>query len=275
MHAGMHGRVLRLTPENALEIRAGLFWGGLLFFLVLEYIASYRPNTVSKWARLVTNIFIAVLNGVLLNLLFWSATVSVVARVEKGHAGIVNLGPGPLWVKLAGAVILMDLVMYLWHLANHKIPLLWRFHRVHHSDMNMDVSTASRFHAGELAVSGGIKIAAISFLGIDMTGIVLFDCLLVLAAQFQHSSVKVPERFERIYWTVFVPPSMHRIHHSVVIKERDSNYGTIFSVWDRLFGTLRRNVAQERIVIGLGPYRSPGTLKVWHLLRMPFTKSVR
>jgi sterol desaturase/sphingolipid hydroxylase (fatty acid hydroxylase superfamily) len=253
----------------------GFFLAGLLPFLLFEYFVSYRPNTVSKKTRLATNLSISVRNGVLLNLLFWTATVSTVAGAEETRACLLNVIGIPHWAKLAGTIILMDFVMYVWHLSNHRIPLFWRFHRIHHSDINMDVSTASRFHVGELSVSACIKIAAVHFIGIDIAGMVLFDCIMVLTAQFQHSSMRVPERYERLYWVVFVPPSMHRIHHSVVIRERYSNYGAIFSVWDRMFGTLLRNVAQEKIVIGLGPYRSSGTLNMWYLLRMPFTRPVK
>jgi sterol desaturase/sphingolipid hydroxylase (fatty acid hydroxylase superfamily) len=255
-------------------IRGGVFFGGLLFFLLAESLRSYRPSTVSKKTRIVTNLSIAALNAVLLNLLFWSATVNTLLRAEEVRAGLLNMVDIPYWAKLAGTAVFLDLVMYLWHLLNHVVPFLWRFHRVHHSDINMDVSTASRFHVGELSLSTVIKMAAIYFIGADILGLALFECLFVSAAQFEHSSMKVPEGFEYFYWTVFVPPSMHRIHHSVVIRQRNSNYGTIFSVWDRMLGTLLRNVEQEKIVIGLGPYRSPEELNIRYLLRMPFTRPV-
>jgi sterol desaturase/sphingolipid hydroxylase (fatty acid hydroxylase superfamily) len=266
---------LRLTPDDAVVIRGGAFWGGFLFFLLIEYFDSYRTNTVSKKARVATNLSVAVLNGALLNLLFWSATVSALLRVEGLHVGLLNMMDIPYWSALLLTVVFMDLVMYVWHLLNHVVPILWRFHRVHHSDINMDVSTASRFHIGELSISAVIKIATVYFFGADIASVVLFECILIFAAQFQHSSIKIPEWFERAYWLFFVPPSMHRIHHSVVIRERNTNYGTIFSVWDRILGTLLRDVEQERIVIGLGPYRSPDKLTIGNLLVMPFTRPVR
>jgi len=155
------------------------------------------------------------------------------------------------------------------------MPLLWRFHRVHHSDLNMDVSTASRFHIGELSMSAVIKTGLIYFIGADILSILIFESLLVFAAQFQHSSLRVPAGFENIFWILFVPPSMHRIHHSVKINERDTNYGTILSLWDRMFGTLLKDVSQEGIVIGLGPYRDAIKLRIHHLLIMPFTSAVK
>ena len=178
-------------------------------------------------------------------------------------------------MRLFWTVVFMDFMLYIWHLLNHEMPLFWRFHRVHHSDLNMDVSTAARFHIGELSISSVIKIALIYFLGADLVGVVLFESLLVFSAQFQHSSLKVPASFEKIYWYVFVPPSMHRIHHSVVIAERDTNYGTIFSLWDRMFGTLLTAVEQDSIRIGMGFYQNPDKLKLQHLITMPFTRAAK
>ncbi|MDY0190025.1 MAG: sterol desaturase family protein [Desulfuromonas sp.] len=152
------------------------------------------------------------------------------------------------------------------------MPTLWRFHQVHHSDMNMDVSTASRFHIGELVISALIRITLIYVLGVKLEELVMFEIVLVLAAQFQHSALKVPQSFEHWWWLVFVPPSMHRIHHSVIIKERNTNYGTIFSLWDRLFGTLLTQVDQERIHIGVGRYRDADKLMLPQLLMLPFRK---
>ncbi|MDY7033196.1 MAG: sterol desaturase family protein, partial [Thermodesulfobacteriota bacterium] len=168
-----------------------------------------------------------------------------------------------------------DFMLYVWHLLNHEMPFLWRFHRVHHSDLNMDVSTATRFHIGELVISAVIKISLIFFLGASILGVIIFESALVLCAQFHHSSLKVPGWFEKIFWIFFVPPSMHRIHHSVVIKERDTNYGTIFSLWDRSLGTLLKNVNQEKIRIGVGAYPKSEKLNFHQLITMPFTKPVR
>ena len=169
----------------------------------------------------------------------------------------------------------MDFMLYIWHLLNHEMPLLWRFHRVHHSDLNMDVSSATRFHFGELAISAVIKISIIFFIGASVPGVLIFESVLVLCAQFQHSSLKVPKWMETFWWILFVPPSMHRIHHSVIIKERDTNYGTIFSLWDRFLGTLLTNVDQAGIRIGIGAYPKPAKLNFHQLLRMPFTRPVR
>lgn len=214
-------------------------------------------------------------NSAIINLVFASLIVSTAVYVQNQNIGLLNMFRAPLWLKILITVVFMDFILYIWHLLNHKMPLLWRFHRVHHSDLNLDVSTATRFHVGELAISAVIKIALIYFLGAGVIGVLIFESAIVLCAQFHHSSLKVPGWFEKIWWILFVPPSMHRIHHSVVVKERDSNYATILSLWDRFLGTLIRKVDQSKIKIGIGAYQKPEKLNFHQLLIMPFAKPVK
>jgi len=264
-----------MTNFSIAIFRGLISWGGFIIVLIFEYVRPYRSPSVSKIKRLLTNISLTIFNSAVLSLLFATATINSALHVSADHLGLLNTFSLPFWQKVFLSVVFMDLVFYVWHLLNHKVSLLWRFHLVHHSDLNMDVSTASRFHIGELAISSGIKIGLIYLIGANVMSLILFESLLGLTAQFQHSSIKVPLWFERIFWVLFVPPSMHRIHHSVVIRERDTNYGTILSIWDRLAGTLLRDVDQEGIVIGLGPYRKPGELGLRSLLVMPFTRALR
>lgn len=256
-------------------MRFWIFLGGLFFFLILELINPYRPNTVSKLKRWLNNLGITIFNSLILKLLFASTLVQTCLYVTDKQIGVLNLTVVPYWVKTLATVVFMDFMLYVWHLLNHEMPFLWRFHRVHHTDLNMDVSSATRFHIGELAISAVIKISLVFFLGADMFAVLLFETLLVFTAQFQHSSLTVPRWFEKIYWVLLVPPSMHRIHHSVVIKQRDSNYGTIFSIWDRILGTLITDVEQGRIRIGVGGHYKPAKLNLHHLLVMPFTAPVK
>ncbi len=251
-----------------------LFWGGLLFFLALELMSPYRPSSVSKVKRWINNIAITIFNSIVLNLII-AATVSMTAMyVTSNQLGFLNLVQWSSWLKILITVIFMDFMLYVWHLLNHEMPLFWRFHRVHHNDLNMDVSTATRFHIGELSISALIKISLIFFTGASWLGVAIFESVLVLCAQFHHSSLRVPKGFEMVYWFLFVPPSMHRIHHSVVIKERNTNYGTILSLWDRILGTLLTRVDQEKIHIGVGAYNRPEKLNFHQLLVMPFTRPV-
>lgn len=263
-----------MSAEQAALIRAGCLWAGLGVFLVLELRAPYRPSTVSKPRRWRTNLSLTVVNGLLLNLAFGAAVLAAVGYVTQHRQGLLYLAGLPPWARLVVAVAFLDFMLYLWHLLNHELPTLWRFHRVHHTDLNLDVSTATRFHLGELAISAAIKIALVFFLGLTLVELLVFEVLLVLCAQFQHSVVRVPKRFERIFWALFVPPSMHRIHHSVLIRERNTNYGTIFSVWDRVLGTLLPDVDQARLRIGVGAYPDPERLGLGRLLTMPFSRPV-
>ena len=261
--------------EAFTSTRFTLFLGGLLFFLVLEMLVPYRKNTVSKAKRWINNLGLTLFNSLFLQLVFAGAVFKTATYVTASQLGVLNVVALSPWVKVLLTVLFMDFMIYVWHFLNHEMPLLWRFHRVHHSDINMDVSTATRFHIGELAVSAVIKISLVFFLGAPPYGILLFESLLVLCTQFHHSSLKVPAWFEHVFWTLFVPPSMHRIHHSVIIKERDSNYGSILSLWDRILGTLVSNVDQKKIRIGIGAYVRLGNLGLGRLLSMPFTRAVR
>ena len=181
----------------------------------------------------------------------------------------------PYWQKTLITILILDFMLYIWHLLNHVVPFFWDLHRVHHCDLNMDVSTSTRFHIGELAISKVITLVLILFLGVDLYGLFLFEALVITVTQFHHSSLKIPVWFEKMFWILFVPPSMHRIHHSVVIKERDSNYGIILSVWDRILGTLLTDIDQTEIRIGVGSYQKQEKLNFHHLLIMPLTRRVR
>ena len=256
-------------------IRLGLSRGGMAFFLMIELIAPYRPATVSKAGRWLNNIGLALFKTLILRIVFAGAVIRTADHVTRHQTGLLNLLDPPLVIKALITLLFMDFMLYVWHLLNHEMPLLWRFHRVHHSDLNMDVSTAVRFHVGEPAVSSAIKISLVFFLGADLLGVIVFESALLLCAQFHHSSLRTSPVFERYWWALFVPPSMHRIHHSVKIKERDSNYGTVFSFWDRLFGTMVRRVDQAGIIIGVGGHFDPRRLGFFRLQAMPFTRPVR
>ena len=257
------------SPEQA---KAVFYWLSITAFLGLELRLSYRLPTVSKLKRWLTNIPLSVLNGLIYHVLFFGLLASLFAYTEQQKIGLFHLLGLPYWLRLGAGILLLDFMIYLWHLANHKIPFLWRFHRVHHSDVNMDVSTANRFHLGEFLVSGLVRIATVYAFGVPFLAYFLFEVLVNLSIQFHHSSIRINAAFERLWMLLFVPPSLHRIHHSVKIRERDSNYGVIFSLWDRLVGTLTTTVDQSKIVIGIGSHRNFEKLGFLHLLAMPFTR---
>lgn len=264
-----------MSPENVSPLRALLFWVGFFLLFCGEMLRPYRPPTVSRVQRFGVNISLGALNAAVLHLLFFTVTLAALHAVTENRLGVLNSFSLPNWGKGILTILCMDFVIYAWHRLNHTLPLLWRVHRVHHSDLNMDVSTALRFHLGEMLPFGFVKVGLIYFLGADLAGVFLFESLVAGGAQLQHSSLALPERFERVFWTLFVPPSMHRIHHSVKIAERNANYGAILSLWDRLLGTLRQDIDPRGIVIGMGAYRQPEELQLPRLLGMPFTSAVR
>ena len=264
-----------MTETQAFIFRSAMGLGALLFFLVIELIRPYRRPTVSKGRRWFHNLGITAVNNVILSLVFGAATVGAIMYVTQNKIGVLNLIAMGHWIKILATLVFMDFMLYVWHLLNHEMPFLWRFHRVHHTDLNMDVSTATRFHPGELAISAVIKLGLIYLIGADLWGVVIFEAALLLSAQFHHSSLEISPIFQKILWLMFVPPSMHRIHHSVVIKERNTNYGTIFSLWDRFMGTMKRDVDQDKIKIGVGAYPRFEKLGLWRLLVMPVDKPVK
>lgn len=263
---------MNLDLQTLETIKLPLYLAGMAFFLGIELTSSYRPPSVSKARRWLINLPLAMLNGSIYLLLFGGAIALLLHQAAEEQLGLLNAWPLPYWLQLLAGVLILDFFIWLWHLLNHVVPLLWRFHRVHHSDLNMDVSTASRFHLGEILLSGLVRLAVIYTFGIPLAAYLLFEVLVNLSIQFHHSSLRINPIFERFWALLLVPPFLHRVHHSVKIKERDSNYGVIFSLWDRLFGTLRTRVEQESIVIGIGSHRDFQRLGLFGLLAMPFTR---
>ena len=257
------------------SLKLFLYWGGIVVFLLLELKFSYRLPSVSKSRRWFANLPLSIVNGAVYHACYFTLIMGVMVLAAEKKLGLLNAFSLPLWLKIGLGILILDFFIYIWHLLNHEVPFFWRFHRVHHSDMNMDVSTANRFHIGELLLSGLLRLAVIYTFGIPLTAYFIFEILVNLSIQFHHSSIRINPVFEKAWMTLLVPPSMHRIHHSVKIKERDSNYGVLFSIWDRLLGTLTSGIEQTQIVIGIGPHRDFDKLSFWHLMLMPFTRKTR
>jgi sterol desaturase/sphingolipid hydroxylase (fatty acid hydroxylase superfamily) len=254
------------------KLKTIFYWAGLSLFLVLEVWIPYRQNNVSKFRRWMTNLPLSIINSSIYYLIYFYATMGIIIHADKEQLGLLNYMPMPDWLKIVFGILILDLFIYVWHLLNHTMPLFWRFHRVHHSDINMDVSTASRFHIGELLVSGIVRMMVLYSLGISFMTYMLFEIFVNLSIQFHHSSIRINPLFEKIWVLFFITPSMHRVHHSVKIKERDSNYGVLFSFWDRFFGTLTQGVEQSMILIGIGSHRKFEDLGFWRVWIMPFTR---
>ena len=222
--------------------------------------------------RLLVNGGVAALAFATAMLLVRPAALGVSQWASASSFGLVHVVPlGPA-AQFVVAFLLMDLTFYWWHVANHRFPFLWRFHNAHHIDPDLDVSTAFRFHAGEVALSTVFRVLQVSVIGPSAWMFVAYEVVFQANTMFHHSNVRLPIRFERLLNLVIVTPRMHGIHHSQIRRETDSNYSVVLSWWDRLHGTLGLNVPQSAIVIGVPAYSNPGDNRLQHVLALPFRR---
>lgn len=257
-----------VTNEQKLLILSGM----LILCLVLEKIRPLRNRTRPKFQRIVVNLAIAGIGAVILRLIFFPIVLTVSQWSQKNNFGLLQpLASFPILYTLL-AVIFLDFTLWVWHWLNHKVPFLWRFHNVHHIDLDLDVTTASRFHFGELILSAGYRSFQVILFGIDPVTLVTYEVVTTLAAQFHHSNIRLPIALENVLSKIIVTPRMHGIHHSIVREETDSNFSTIFSWWDRIEQTLRLNVRQNEVTIGVASYRDPKETSLLGSLLMPFKK---
>ncbi|MGH7631863.1 MAG: sterol desaturase family protein [Gemmatimonadales bacterium] len=250
-------------------VRVGFFLAGLFTLLSWELTSPHHAPTAPRLRRWTVNLSFAALNGGVVSLLCAACYALAAAGTAPWRYGpFQQLGP-PTWLRLPLEVAVLDLAVYALHRAYHSAPALWRFHQVHHSDLDLDVTSASRFHVGEVLVSAVAKLALVLGLGISAVGLVSFEILLLLAAQFQHANVRVSSGLDRVLWWTFVPPAMHRVHHHPVRGEMDSNFGTLLTLWDRLFRTMRSDCSDESR-FGLPGAEREAASWLTTLLSMPF-----
>jgi len=246
-----------LVLQREAIIRLGCFAGIFVVMLLWELLAPRRALTVSKLVRWSNNIGLLVLNSIVLRLLFPAAAVGIAYSVGEAGWGLFNLLSLPFWVEVAMAVLLLDLAIYLQHLMMHQVPLLWRLHRVHHADLDIDLTTGSRFHTIEILLSMLIKWLVIAALGPALLAVLIFEILLNGMALFNHANVRLPRTVDRVMRYLLVTPDMHRVHHSILRNETNSNYGFNLSVWDRCFRTYIDQPARghEGMKIGIPEFR--------------------
>jgi len=255
-------------------VRLAFFIGSLLIVAIWELIAPRRQLTVSKPRRWFTNLSLVVLNTLAVRFFLPVLPVGLALLLQERGWGILNILILPDWLKISLAVLALDLVVYLQHVMFHYLPTLWRLHRMHHVDLDIDVTTGNRFHPIEIVISIGIKLAAVALLGPPAIAVIIFEVVLNASAQFNHGNVKLPERVDRLLRLFVVTPDMHRVHHSIIPRETNSNFGFNVPWWDRLLGTYRAQPEQGHLgmTIGLKEYRDPAKLSLGRLLLLPFMK---
>jgi sterol desaturase/sphingolipid hydroxylase (fatty acid hydroxylase superfamily) len=266
--------VPKFLLANEPYIRLCAFAGIFAVMAIWEQLAPRRQQVIRRARRWPANLGIVVLNTLIVRLVFPMAAVGMALTAEAKGWGLFHVLGAPLWLGIIASVIILDLVIYLQHVLFHAVPVLWRLHRMHHADLEFDVTTGARFHPIEILLSMVIKLGTVAVLGAPATAVLVFEVVLNATAMFNHGNVRLPERVDRVLrWTV-VTPDMHRIHHSVVMREANSNFGFNLPWWDRLSGTYRPEPAagQEGLTIGIEQFRDPAELRLDRMLLQPFRR---
>lgn len=255
-------------------VRLAVF--GVVFTLMAlwELVALRRRQGIPRGKRWPSNIAIAVLNTLLLRVIFPMTAVGFAMTVTSKGWGLMPLLGAPTWAIVALSVLLLDLAIYLQHVLTHAVPALWRLHRMHHADLEFDVTTGARFHPIEILLSMAFKFLVIGLLGTPAVAVLIFEVLLNATAMFNHSNVQMPNGLDRVLRFFVVTPDMHRIHHSVVPRETNSNYGFNLPWWDRLFGTYRAQplAGHDSMSIGVPQFRTSRELQLDRMLTQPLRK---
>jgi len=243
---------------NEKEIRLGFFFGLLAIIGLWELISPKRALTVSKNIRWINNLGLVFLNSFIVRLLFPLAAVGVASFAQQQGWGLFHYIQAPFWLAVVSSVVIFDFVIYIQHVMVHAIPLLWRLHRVHHADLDYDVTTGSRFHTLEIILSMLIKFATILLLGPPIIAVIIFEVMLNATAMFNHGNISLPKTLDKYLRWFLVTPDMHRVHHSVEDDEANSNFGFSLPWWDRIFGTYRDQPrgGHKGMTIGINKFRN-------------------
>lgn len=273
LHTKGEGKIYEKMIKTIFDTYGGPILAGIFIILfILEKKFQLRRRVQSRWKRIFINFMVSIPSFALLRFLFIPVIVCLAFKNRQWNFGLNYLYTAPVWLKFAVAFILLDYSLYIWHILLHKLPFMWRFHLVHHTDLDLDITTAFRFHFGELIGSVFFRGAAIILIGATPLVVLVYEIVFEAATQFHHSNLKLPFRFEKILNLLIVTPRMHGIHHSIVKRETDSNFSTVLSFWDRIHRTVRLNIRQDEIVVGVPVYADKNELTIGNLLKLPFTK---
>lgn len=258
-------------------LRLSIFVGVFVALAGAEAVWPRRKLAYGRVQRWVTNVGLSALNTLLLRLSFFvvpALTVLAAVYVERAGWGLLSVLQVPFWAAAVVGFLVLDLAVYAQHVAIHYIPPLWRLHRVHHADPDFDVSTGIRFHPLEILISQAWKIAVVVAVGVPAAAVLAFEIVLNATSMFSHANLRLPPTLDGALRVAVVTPEMHRIHHSTIERETNSNFGFNLSVWDRLFGTYRATAEldQATMPIGLASYRDAAPTRIWWLIRFPFAR---
>ncbi len=261
-----------MSPEVAVAVRVCAYAVVFAVMAFWEWRAPRRELTAGRKPRWTGNLGILAIDIVAVRLLVPTAAVGVALIAAEHGWGLFTLVGLPYWAAVAAGVIVLDLTIYLQHVVFHHVPWLWRLHRMHHADVDIDVTTGVRFHPIEILLSLGIKIAAVLALGVPALAVLVFEVLLNATSMFNHSNVKLPPRLERVARLLVVTPQMHQVHHSTERDETDSNFGFNLPWWDRLFGTYRAapKAGEQGMIVGLPNFRDAKERGILRLVTQPF-----
>ena len=246
--------------------------GLLIALFVVEQIAPLRRARAPLFVRLLINFAMSGLAFLTSLVAVRPAALGALDWTSRQSFGVMHLVPVPVWAQFVIGFVLLDLSFYYWHVLNHQVRLLWRFHNVHHIDPDLDVSTGFRFHFGEVLMSTVFRVIQVSVIGMSFATFAAYEVVFQANTLFHHSNVRLPIRLERMLNVVLVTPRMHGVHHSQVRGETNSNFGVVFRWWDALHRTLRLNIPQSAIEIGVAGYSRPGDNGFRHALMLPFRR---
>ncbi len=257
---------------NEAALRLGFFLGIFAIMAGWEGLAPRRALSLTRLWRWSNNLGLVALNTLMLRLVFPVLAVGLALWARENGWGLFNNVEAPFWLAFAVALVVQDLVIYGQHVMVHYVPVLWRLHRVHHADPDFDVTTALRFHTLEIALSMAIKMGTVLALGPPLVAVIVFEIVLNGMAMFNHGNVRLPGALDRVLRALVVTPDMHRVHHSIIRRETDSNFGFNLSIWDRLFGTYRAQPEKGHggMEFGVETFRDERRQSLWWMLALPF-----
>jgi sterol desaturase/sphingolipid hydroxylase (fatty acid hydroxylase superfamily) len=253
-------------------IRLTAFGGVFAVMAIWEFIGPRRKQTIGRGWRWPNNLGVVVVNTLLVRILFPTTAVGLALVAEARGFGLFNVVALPAWIGVVAAVVILDFAIYLQHVLFHAVPALWRLHRMHHADLEFDVTTGLRFHPIEILLSMVIKFTVVVALGAPALAVLIFEVLLNATSMFNHSNVRIPFGFDRLLRWLVVTPDMHRVHHSILSRETNSNFGFSLPWWDRLFGTYRAQpeAGHDAMTIGIEQFRDSRELGLDRMLVQPF-----